>query len=140
MENNLTLYAGWIPERDTLYTIRHMNAGSEEPFYEETGTGNSGDRIVIQPLDPSDPMYPADTEADAAHRFAVLGKEQSENIYTIVYKKKDVSVPDAAEIPDTGDRAHVVERLAMAAVAAGSGGVVLLCVRRIYAKLMRREE
>ena len=47
---------------------------------------------------------------------------------------------DAAGIPDTGDRAHVVERLAMAAAAAGSGGVVLLCVRRIYAKLMRREE
>ena len=158
MENDLTLYAGWIPERDTSYTIRHVDAESGEPFYEEMGTGNSGDRIVIQPLDPSDPMYPADTEADAAHRFAVLGKEQSENIYTIVYKKKDVSVPeepetpekpevpeepeitDAAEIPDTGDRAHVVERLAMAAVAAGSGGVVLLCVRRIYAKLMRREE
>ena len=170
MENDLTLYAGWIPERDTSYTIRHVDAESGEPFYEETGTGNSGDRIVIQPLDPSDPMYPADTEADAAHRFAVLGKEQSENIYTIVYKKKDVSVPekpgipeepetpeepktleepeipekpettDAAGIPDTGDRAHVVERLSMAAAAAGSGGVVLLCVRRIYAKLMRREE
>ena len=53
---------------------------------------------------------------------------------------EEPETPDAVEIPDTGDRAHVVERLAMAAVAAGSGGVVLLCVRRIYAKLMRREE
>lgn len=53
---------------------------------------------------------------------------------------EEPEIPDAAEIPDTGDRAHVVGRLAMAAVAAGSGGVVLLCVRRIYAKLMRREE
>ena len=88
VEKDLTLYAGWVPERDTQYTIRHMNAGSEEPFYEETGTGNSGDRIVIQPLDPSDPMYPVDTEADAAQRFAVLEKEGLENVYTIVYKRK----------------------------------------------------
>ena len=131
-----------------------MNAESEEPFYEETGTGNSGDRIIIQPLDPSDPAYPAGVETDAAQQSAVLGKEQSENIYTIIYKKKDVSVPekpgipegpeipeklettDAAGIPDTGDRAHVVERLAMAAAADGSGWIVLLCIRRICAKLV----
>ena len=48
--------------------------------------------------------------------------------------------PEEPEIPDTGDRAHVVERLAMAAVAAGSGWLVLLCVRWIYAKLMRRKD
>ena len=97
VENDLTLYAGWIPERDTSYTIRHVDAESGEPFYEETGTGNSGDRIVIQPLDPSDPMYPAGAETDAVQQSAVLGKEQSENIYTIIYKKKDVSVPEKPE-------------------------------------------
>lgn len=101
-----------------------MNEESDEPFYEETGTGNSGDRIIIQPLDPSDPAYPAGAETDAEQQFAVLGKEQSENIYTIIYKKKDVSVPD------TGDRTPVAVRLAMAAAAAGSGWIVLLCVRR----------
>ena len=42
VENDLTLYAGWIPERDTSYTIRHVDAESGEPFYEEMGTGNSG--------------------------------------------------------------------------------------------------
>jgi len=160
VEKDMTLYAGWIPERDTLYTIRHMNAGSEEPFYEEAGTGNSGDRIIIQPLDPSDPAYPGDAEADAAQRFAVLEKDKLENVYTIIYKKKDVSVSerpeapevpekpetpeileksetmDVAGIPDTGDRAHVVERLAMAAAAVGSGWIVLLCIRRICAKLV----
>ena len=137
-----------------------MNAGSEEPFYEEAGTGNSGDRIIIQPLDPSDPAYPGDAEADAAQRFAVLEKDKLENVYTIIYKKKDVSVSerpeapevpekpetpeileksetmDVAGIPDTGDRAHVVERLAMAAAAVGSGWIVLLCIRRICAKLV----
>ena len=43
---------------------------------------------------------------------------------------------DVAGIPDTGDRAPVVERLAMAAAAAGSGWIVLLCIRRICAKLV----
>ena len=63
-------------------------------------------------------------------------KEGLENVYTIVYKKKEVSVPEKPEIPadpeipDTGDRAPVAVRLAMAAAAAGTGWIVLLCVRR----------
>lgn len=39
-------------------------------------------------------------------------------------------VPEKPEIPDTGDRAPVAVRLAMTAAAAGTGWIVLLCVRR----------
>ena len=130
VEDDLTLYAGWIPERDTSYTIRHVDAESGEPFYEEAGAGNGGDRIIVQPLDPSDPAYPAGAEAAAGQQFAVLEKDRSENIYTVIYKKKDVGVLEKPEIPDTGDRAPVGVKLAMAAAAAGAGLAVLLCVRR----------
>lgn len=49
---------------------------------------------------------------------------------------EEPETPEVPGIPDTGDRLHVAGRLIMATVAAGAGWVVLLCVRRIYAKLV----
>ena len=132
VEEDLTLYAGWIPEEDTEYTIRHVEDESGSLFYEERGTGTRGDRIIVQPLDPWDPAYPADREPEADQQQMVrLVKEKSGNVYTIRYKGRKAAVlPDSSsspdgsgEAPDTGDRAQAAGWFVMAAM--GLGGVVL---------------
>ena len=132
VEEDLTLYAGWIPEEDTEYTIRHVEDESGSLFYEERGTGTRGDRIIVQPLDPWDPAYPADREPEADQQQMVrLVKEKSGNVYTIRYKGRKAAVlPDSSsspdgsgEAPDTGDRAQAAGWFVMAAM--GLGGAVL---------------
>lgn len=132
VEEDLTLYAGWIPEEDTEYTIRHVEDGSGSLFYEERGTGTRGDQIIIQPLDPSDPAYPAGVEPEADQQQMVrLVKEEGGNVYTIRYRERKAAVlPDSSnnpdgsgEAPDTGDRAQAAGWFVMAAM--GLGGVVL---------------
>ena len=132
VEEDLTLYAGWIPEEDTEYTIRHVEDESGSLFYEERGTGTRGDQIIIQPLDPSDPAYPADGEPEPDQQQMVrLVREKSGNVYTIRYKERKAAVlPDSSsspdgsgEAPDTGDRAQAAGWFVMAAM--GLGGVVL---------------
>ena len=132
VEEDLTLYAGWIPEEDTEYTIRHVEDESGSLFYEERGTGTRGDRIIVQPLDPWDPAYPADREPEADQQQMVrLVKEKSGNVYTIRYKERKAAVlpdnsssPDGSgEAPDTGDRAQAAGWFVMAAM--GLGGAVL---------------
>lgn len=132
VEEDLTLYAGWIPEEDTEYTIRHVEDESGSLFYEERGTGTRGDRIIVQPLDPWDPAYPADRESEADQQQMVrLVREKSGNVYTIRYKERKAAVlpdsssspDDSGEAPDTGDRAQAAGWFVMAAM--GLGGVVL---------------
>ena len=132
VEEDLTLYAGWIPEEDTEYTIRHVENGSGSLFYEERGTGTRGDQIIVQPLDPSDPAYPAGVEPEADQQQMVrLVKEKGGNVYTIRYgeRKEEILLdnsnnPDGSgEAPDTGDRAQAAGWFVMAAM--GLGGVVL---------------
>lgn len=132
MEEDLTLYAGWIPEEDTEYTIRHVEDESGSLFYEERGTGTRGDRIIVQPLDPWDPAYPADREPEADQQQMVrLVKEEGGNVYTIRYRERKAAVlPDSSnnpdgsgEAPDTGDRAQAAGWFVMAAM--GLGGLVL---------------
>lgn len=132
VEEDLTLYAGWIPVEDTEYTIRHVEDESGSLFYEERGTGTRGDQIIVQPLDPSDPAYPADGEPEPDQQQMVrLVREKSGNVYTIRYKERKAAVlPDSSsspdgsgEAPDTGDRAQAAGWFVMAAM--GLGGVVL---------------
>lgn len=132
VEEDLTLYAGWIPEEDTEYTIRHVEDESGSLFYEERGTGTRGDRIIVQPLDPWDPAYPADREPEADQQQMVrLVKEEGGNVYTIRYRERKAAVlPDSSnnpdgsgEAPDTGDRAQAAGWFVMAAM--GLGGAVL---------------
>ena len=132
VEEDLILYAGWIPVEDTEYTIRHVEDESGSLFYEERGTGTGGDQIIVQPLDPLDPAYPADGEPEPDQKQMVRrGRETSGNVYTIRYKeRKAAGLPDSwsspdgsGEAPDTGDRAQAAGWFVMAAM--GLGGVVL---------------
>lgn len=132
VEEDLILYAGWIPVEDTEYTIRHVEDESGSLFYEERGTGTRGDQIIVQPLDPLDPAYPADGEPEPDQQQMVrLVREKSGNVYTIRYKERKAAVlPDSSsspdgsgEAPDTGDRAQAAGWFVMAAM--GLGGVVL---------------
>ena len=131
VEEDLTLYAGWIPVEDTEYTIRHVEDESGSLFYEERGTGTRGDQIIVQPLDPSDPAYPAGVEPEADQQQMVrLVKEKGGNVYTIRYgeRKEDILLdnsnnPDGSgEAPDTGARAQAAGGFVMAVT--GLGGVV----------------
>ena len=132
VEEDLILHAGWIPVADTEYTIRHVEDESGSLFYEERGTGTRGDQIIVQPLDPLDPAYPADGEPEPDQQQMVrLVREKSGNVYTIRYKERKAAVlPDSSsspdgsgEAPDTGDRAQAAGWFVMAAM--GLGGVVL---------------
>lgn len=132
VEEDLILYAGWIPVEDTEYTIRHVEDESGSLFYEERGTGTRGDQIIVQPLDPLDPAYTADGEPEPDQQQMVrLVREKSGNVYTIRYKERKAAVlPDSSsspdgsgEAPDTGDRAQAAGWFVMAAM--GLGGVVL---------------
>ena len=109
-----------------------MEDESGSLFYEERGTGTRGDQIIVQPLDPWDPAYPADREPEADQQQMVrLVREKSGNVYTIRYKERKAAVlPDSSsspdgsgEAPDTGDRAQAAGWFVMAAM--GLGGVVL---------------
>lgn len=143
--DHVRVYAGWTPadrtvrfdvqadpEEDTEYTIRHVEDESGSLFYEEGGTGTRGDRIIVQPLDPWDPAYPADREPEADQQQMVrLVKEEGGNVYTIRYRERKAAVlPDSSnnpdgsgEAPDTGDRAQAAGWFVMAAM--GLGGLVL---------------
>lgn len=93
VEEDLILYAGWIPVEDTEYTIRHVEDESGSLFYEERGTGTRGDQIIVQPLDPSDPAYPADGEPEPDQQQMVrLVREKSGNIILLLKLKSFIGV------------------------------------------------
>ena len=109
-------FAGWYPVGDTAYTVRHMIEGEQEPFYEETGSGKSGDAVFARPLRATDERYPSDQylESESAGRKITL-KQDEDNTITFIYKKADSEgggiLPDSEQeeiMPDTGDvtKAH----------------------------------
>ena len=113
---NVNVYAGWYPVGDTAYTVRHMIEGEQEPFYEETGSGKSGDAVFARPLRATDERYPSDQylESESAGRKITL-KQDEDNTITFIYKKADSEgggiLPDSEQeeiMPDTGDvtKAH----------------------------------
>ena len=130
VETDMTLYAGWHPVGDTAYTVRHITEGKQEPFYEEAGTGKSGDGIFIRPLRASDAGYPSDQYLESrSGGIKMILKQEKANTVTFVYKKADLviyrenssdqdeggnpsgdgSIPDDVDrlIPDTGDRIKI---------------------------------
>ena len=109
-------FAGWYPVGDTAYTVRHMIEGEQEPFYEETGSGKSGDAVFARPLRATDERYPSDQylESESAGRKITL-KQDEDNTITFIYKKADSEgggiLPDSEQeeiMPATGDvtKAH----------------------------------
>ena len=109
-------FAGWYPVGDTAYTVRHMIEGEQEPFYEETGSGKSGDAVFARPFRATDERYPSDQylESESAGRKITL-KQDEDNTITFIYKKADSEgggiLPDSEQeeiMPDTGDvtKAH----------------------------------
>lgn len=113
---NVNVYAGWYPVGDTAYTVRHMIEEEQEPFYEETGAGKSGDAVFARPFRATDERYPSDQylESESAGRKITL-KQDEDNTITFIYKKTDSEgggiLPDSEQeeiMPDTGDvtKAH----------------------------------
>ena len=109
-------FAGWYPVGDTAYTVRHMIEEEQEPFYEETGAGKSGDAVFARPLRATDERYPSDQylESESAGRKITL-KQDEDNTITFIYKKADSEgggiLRDSEQeeiMPDTGDvtKAH----------------------------------
>ena len=103
MEEDLILYAGWIPVEDTEYTIRHVEDESGSLFYEERGTGTRGDQIIVQPLDPLDPAYPADGEPEPDQQQMVrLVREKMWERFEITTRpvdKRENYIKRASECP-----------------------------------------
>ena len=101
VESDITLYAGWHPVGDTVYTVRHVIEGESDPFYEAAGTGKSGDIIFVRPLYISDEGYPSDQylETESVGKKITL-KQNEDNIITFTYKKTDAEGEET--LPDSG--------------------------------------
>ena len=96
---HMTLYAGWYPDGETTFTVRHIIDGEQEPFYEETGKGGLGDTVFVRSLEPGDPGYPADTNLVSGFESqkTTLQKDPDSNVFTVTYRKTDEETGEGEE-------------------------------------------
>ena len=95
----MTLYAGWYPDGETTFTVRHIIDGEQEPFYEETGKGGLGDTVFVRSLEPGDLGYPADTNLVSGFESqkTTLQKDPDSNVFTVTYRKTDEETGEGEE-------------------------------------------
>ena len=112
VNNDITLYAGWYPDMDAEYTVRHIIEGGQTPFYEETGMGKYGDTLFVRPLHALDEGYPSDVYLESGSEGETITLEEGKtNVLTITYREAEpvTDKGDATETEPVPDKEDATE-------------------------------